>query len=53
MLSQAEEKASGTKQRKLVGTGAKLNWREAAKKNVGDDIVFDTRARGQTSAFGG
>jgi hypothetical protein len=38
-----EEKKTGQKQPKLKGSGAKLNWREAAKKNVGDDIVFENR----------
>jgi len=42
----AEEKKSGQKQRKLVGTGSKLDWRAAAKKNVGDDVgLFDSNAR--------
>lgn len=39
----AEEKKTGQKQPKLQGSGAKLNWREAAKKNVGDEIVFENR----------
>jgi hypothetical protein len=39
----AEERKTGQKQPKLQGSGAKLNWREAAKKNVGDDIVFENR----------
>ena len=40
----AEEKKTGQKKKKLQGSGSKLNWREAAKQKVGDDIQFETRS---------